>query len=524
MPRGTEKPGGGTAHPPKLPAEGVVGVLAGDVPLPEALRELSDLAKCGLAGVEIRADLFPTPEDAIASLPWIPPNLPAVFTLRAASQGGKFRGDEGDRIRIYRAALAAGAAWVDAEWGSEAAREAAREHLPLVVSHHDFSGTPRVQDLEEIAQSMAAIGSLAIKVVPTAHNLACAIEMLRWLEARRAGTPRRIGFAMGGAGFLTRVLALSWGSPLTYASVGRTVAPGQVAVRELLEVYRPHRRTRSTRIFGVVGNPVHHSLSPHIHNPALASRGLDALYLPLQAQNLDEVLEALHILPIDGLSITIPFKEDAFRSAGVLDERSRTAGATNTWKITRGPAGQISVQGFNTDVDGVLVPLTRRLDRLTGVSAAVLGNGGAARGAVRALIEGGATPTLYFRNSERGSAVADGLGIRGRHLDALKPALERREHRIVINATSLGLKPADPSPVESGALSRGILAFEMIYEPAETRFLAEARAAGCECIPGGEMLVAQAVGQFKIFTGLDADYDELEGNFQRGLAIRHAMV
>ncbi len=515
---------GGAEPNPTLPGEGVVGVLSGDVPLAEALRPLTGLREKGLAGIEVRADLFRTAEEAIGAIRQVPPSLPVLFTLRSAAQGGKFLGDDAERVQVYRGALGAGAAWVDAEWGSDAVREAVRERLPLIVSHHDFAGMPPREDLDVMTREMSALGSLAIKVVPTARDLTGALQTLHWVDGWRSGTPRRIGFAMGDGGFLTRVLALSRGSPLTYASLGKPVAPGQVSVRELLEVYRPHQRTRSTRIFGVVGNPVHHSLSPHIHNPALASRGLDAVYLPLHAENLDEVLEAVRNLPIDGLSITIPFKEDAFRRATLLDERSRVAGATNTWKVSRGPAGQISIQGFNTDVDGVLGPLLRRLGTLEEVPAAVIGNGGAARGAVRALLEAGAAPTLYFRNMERGSPVAASLGVPGRPLAVLNPALCRGEHRVVINATSLGLKPGDPSPVDPGAFSRGLIAFEMIYEPAETRFLAAAAEAGTECIPGREMLVAQAVGQFKIFTGLDAGYEELEENFLRGIAIRHGLA
>ncbi len=324
---------------------------------------------------------------------------------------------------------------------------------------------------------------------------------------------------MGEVGFASRALAIAKGSPLTYGSIGRPVAPGQVTALELLEVYRPQLRSRSTRVLGVVGNPVRHSLSPHLHNPALAARGIDAIYLPLLLDRLEELDPALDSLRIDGLSVTIPFKEDALRLADRADERARRAGAANTLKVERDEKGnRTALLAYNTDVEGVLAPLQKRVGDLKGMRAAVVGNGGAARGAVQALLEGGASPTLYYRNEARGDPVAASLGVPGRPITAMK----RGAQKVIINATSLGLTAGDPSPVDPGVFSPETIAFEMVYDPPETRFLDDARLAGAARIGGREMLVSQALEQFRIFTGETATYEELDEHFAHGIAMRSA--
>ena len=499
-----------------FPLRGIVGVIdreaAADVMAGEALPDC-------LGGVELRADLLPSRTMALELLDRVQGRLPVLFTARLREQGGAFGGNERERADLCLEALRRGATLVDVEWGSDAARHLAREDCPLVLSLHDFEGMPRATELERLTRDMESSQPRAIKLVPTARALHDSVRMLDWVDGGRPGSPRRIGFAMGEQGLPSRILSISHGAPYTYGSLGRAVAPGQLPAMELDELYRASSLQRSTRVFGVVGNPVAHSLSPHMHNRALAAHSIDAVYLPMRLDSLDELEPCWRPLRLRGLSVTIPFKEDAFRRADEPDKRSRKARATNTLVVDEEPPSGESpsgepprVRGFNTDIDGVLEPLRRRIEDLRGLSVAVLGNGGAARGGVEALKEAQASPTLYYRNAERGAPVARELGIPGRLLGEF----DAGEYAAIINATSLGLEPGDPSPLPGSAFRPGIIAFDMVYVRAETAFLEAARRAGAETIGGAEMLVAQGLVQFRLFTGRDAARRLFEEGFRKG--------
>jgi 3-dehydroquinate dehydratase/shikimate dehydrogenase len=494
-----------------LPVKGVVGVLGGDAAAVAAvLDSLSRPSAASPDAVEVRGDLFESPRAALDALHALPRGLPAIFTVRLPSHGGKFAGDEEVRLGLYREALARGAALVDAEGESDAARALAREGAPLIASHHDLGGMPAPAEIARLTRAILDLGPRAIKLVPTAGALADALAMLDWVAAARPGEPPRIGFAMGEAGLPGRVLSLSRGAPFTYASFGGPVAPGQPSVADLKTLYRAARIGRATRVLGVAGNPVAHSLSPHIHNPALAARGIDAVYLPFRLGSLSEAVPALDPLRIDGLSVTVPFKEEALRLADEADGRARSAGAANTLVVRR-EGGSRTLHAYNTDFEGVLGPLRRRGIDPAGLPAAIIGNGGAARGAARALIDAGATVTIYFRDPSRGGPVAAALGAAGLPLERL----ERGRQRLIVNATPLGLHENDPSPVPAGVFDGRTVAFDMVYGPPGTPFLEAARAGGAGATIGGaEMLVAQAIEQFRLFTGRDVTLEELEGHLR----------
>ncbi|HZN60209.1 MAG TPA: type I 3-dehydroquinate dehydratase [Planctomycetota bacterium] len=511
-----------------FPVRGVVGVLAGsEAAVSAALRSFDGPAAQRPDAVEVRADLFDPPASAISALGRVPRGVPCIFTVRAAAHGGRFDGAEDDRLKLYREALSRGASLVDAEWDSAAARALARDGAPLVASHHDFTGMPDAREMERITKEMGALSSRAIKLVGTARRAADGARMLEWLAARPPNGPERIGFAMGELGYFSRVLSMAWGAPFTYAAWGAAVAPGQGSVADMRGLYRASRLGRSTRVLGVVGNPIAHSLSPWLHNPALARRGIDAVYLPFLLESFPELDELIGPLGITGLSVTIPFKEAALARADRADERSQTAGAANTLLFERhespsppsGDAGRpapVRVAAYNTDFDGVLEPLCSRGIELRGLVAAIIGNGGAARGAARALKEAGARAILYARNPERGAAVAKNLGVESRPLAELR----RGGQGLILNATPLGLHESDPSPAPREAFEARTVAFDMVYGSERTAFLEAARAAGSILIPGREMLIRQALAQFRLFTGLEAELSEFEESFLAGQRAR----
>ena len=507
---------------------GVCGILARGDAL-EA-RRLSECQRAGLTSVEVRADLLVANGGTLVTVlerirQLSDSGLPSLITLRHAEQGGEFRGSESERIKFYREALRAGAAAVDAEWGTETATTLLQEKSPLVASAHAFDRMLSAVELDAMTAAMTAARPAAIKIVPLAERLTDSVRMLEWASRAPAGGPLRIGFAMGPRGAASRILALAWGSPLTYANLdGAAVAPGQIPALELLEVYRADQLSANTRVYGVVGDKALGSFSPYLHNPAFARRQINAVYIPIQVEAFAEVTAVGDAMGLDGVSVTIPFKKDAFDFATTTDDRSEQAGATNTLLFRRDPGTNTcgAVRAFNTDYDGVLTPLKVHIPKLKNVPVAVIGNGGAARGAVLALKEAGASPTIYYRNAERGQPVAAQLSVPGQHLDTLPGD----NPHVIINATPLGMAADDPSPVprecletkRSGKLSK--VAFEMVYEPAETGFVKTARAAGADIILGREMLVAQGVTQFAHFTGLTPEAEELEAGYQRGLELR----
>ena len=497
---------------PSFPLAGIVGIVGGDAD--EVAQQLEEAARCGLAGVEVRADLFENLPAAVECLRHLPPSLVALFTIRLEGHGGRYRGNETERLEFYEEALAAGAVLVDAEWGSDAATALAEDGAPVIVSHHDFHAMISPEELERYTRSMESLRPRAVKIVPTASRPLDGLRMLEWVAAGTANSPRRIGFAMGECALFSRVLSPAWQAPFTYASLGRSVAPGQVTAATLVEQFRAGALTRDTRLLGVVGKPVGHSLSPHMHNAALGRAGVDAVYLPFLLTEFDDLLPLVEAMPLDGVSVTIPFKEPAYRYAEA-DTRAAAAGAANTLRWSR-DGGTLRASATNTDFDGVLEPLRRRQLEIRGLSVGVLGNGGAARGAVQALKEGGADVTMYYRNPQRGDPVAQSLEVRGQQLDTLHAG----RHALLINATSLGLNASDPSPVDRAVFDTETLAFDMVYDPPETEFLRLAVAAGAETIPGREMLICQGLVQFRLFTGRDATYEEFETAFLQGQAAR----
>ena len=488
------------------------GVLA--VVTPENCREPVPAA---VGGVEVRADLFDSREESLELVASVSKTRPVLVTPRHSSQGGGWKGTERERAAYCLEAFDRGASLADVEHGSEAAGELLGAGKPVLLSWHDFDGMVTAEELDRLTLDMEMRGPAAIKVVPTAGRLGDAVRMLEWVAQKPAEGAARVGFAMGAAGGPSRILSLSRGAPWTYGAHGAGVAPGQLPVEQLTDLYRVDQLDLETRVYGVAGNPVKHSLSPQMHNPALRAAGLNAVYVPIYLSELSELEECWEPLGLDGLSVTIPFKLDALALASEVDGRASQAGAANTLVRVASESGW-ALHGYNTDFNGVLDPLERRLGSLADLDAAILGNGGAARGAVRALLDAGARPTIYYRSKERGGAVAEELGVSSGLLGELGSG---NSHRVIINATPLGLKADDPSPVPGEVFDPDTLAFDMVYDPPETRFIQDALSKGAEVIRGDEMLVAQGLVQFELFTGQKASRQAFGSSLQAARATRN---
>lgn len=486
-----------------FPVNGVIGIVANNID------ELRQANEAGLSSIEVRADLLLKAGLSVADLLSLvrqarDQGLNVLFTLRHPSHGGVFEGSEEDRLKINLDAIEAGAEVVDAEWDLPVSSMLLEAGAPVLLSCHNFERMLSSRELEDVTARMSSVNPLGLKVVPTASSIADATDMLEWVSARTDDEPHRIGFAMGPLGATSRILTIAFGAPITYAAFGESVAPGQIALNELVGLYRAHELNAETRCFGIAGTHTLASRSPHLHNPALHKRNINAVYLPLQVEHFDDLLNNAARLRLDGMGVTIPFKEAALAASTQADDRSKSCGASNTLVYDRSRDLK-ALAAYNTDFDGVLTPI-KRLTEEDGLRVAVIGNGGAARGAVDALRTSGAHVKLFFRNSERGAPVAAALGVEGATLDAL-PA----DYDVYINATPLGTQPDDPSPVPANVFSSGrSIAFEMIYQNPDTRFLKDAREAGAPTVEGMQMLVAQAVEQFRHLTGESATVPEFE--------------
>lgn len=321
----------------EVPITGVVGVVGG--PGPEArssIDRLSDARGVRPHAVEIRADLFEDPGDGLDALSRLPRDLGAIFTVRLRGAGGRYAGSESERLRLYREALGRGAKLVDAETGTEAARELARVGAPLVASHHDFERTPDDASIERLAAELESLRPRVAKLVPTAVGTRDALRILRWVRARGSGGPARVGFAMGPAGVPSRVLALAWGSAWTYGALGEAAAPGMPSVEDLLQVYRAHRLSARTRIVALAGSPAGSPELVRLVNRALASRGLDAVCIPFEIREPDEIAAIAEDLPVDVVGVAPELSELALLAAHDEDRTARAARGADALRIDRG--------------------------------------------------------------------------------------------------------------------------------------------------------------------------------------------
>jgi len=411
---------------------------------------------------------------------------PVIVTCRPVWEGGRFTGSEEERHRILHEALDLGAEWVDLEWrGGFEKLIKERDGRNIVLSSHDFDSTP--MDLDERYNAMRGTGA---EVVKLAVRSRCASDVVRLFQLGRAKrSDRFVLIGMGPAGVVTRLLSTRFGSCWTYAGDG--IAPGQVAVAEMVRQYRFKDISSSTSIYGVAGAPIGHSLSPPMHNAAFSMDGLDAVYVPFEATSVSDLMGLTDSLGVIGLSVTAPFKESMLRYLGDIDHLSRQVGAVNTLRL-----GQDGWAGRNTDVSGFLAPLNpsirTRMNRAT-----VLGAGGAARAVAVALSSRGSAVTVCARRPDRAMAVA---GLVGGNVGTLPP--KPGSWDLLVNTTPVGTFPeSDRSPMPTGTLTGGSIVYDLVYNPDRTRLLREAEASGCETIGGLDMLAAQAVKQYEWWVG-----------------------
>jgi 3-dehydroquinate dehydratase/shikimate dehydrogenase len=436
--------------------------------------------------VELRLDTVgdPDPAGALAGR-----RRPAIVTCRPQWEGGHFTGSEEERRRILEHALALGAEFVDVEWRAPfhdaIVRAGGRR---VVLSSHDFDMVPI--DLAGRLHAMRGSGAGVVKLAMKLTALADCVT-LKSLGGEADGAADLVIVGMGEFGLPTRVLAGRFGSRWTYAGALRDV--GQVPASTLVDEYHLRSIDDATALYGLVGRPVSHSVSPAMHNAAFEATQVNAVYLPLPAIDVDDFMAFARAFGLRGASVTVPYKVAFFERVDEAYSVARRVGAVNTIRLEGG-----RWIGENTDANAFLRPLQDREGAAHG-RASILGAGGAARAVAVALASTGARVTIHARDREQAerAALATAAAV-----GPFPPAPDTWD--LLVNCTPIGMHPAvDETPMPAARLTGGCV-YDLIYNPPATRLLRDAERMGCRVVNGLEMLVAQAQEQFHWWTGMRA--------------------
>jgi 3-dehydroquinate dehydratase/shikimate dehydrogenase len=443
---------------------------------------------------------------------------PVIVSCRRQSDGGKWTRSEADRLVLLRSAIAQGVEYVDLE--DDVASSVPRYgKTKRIVSLHDFNKTP--ENLGELHGRLAAQQADIVKLATMANNPHDNVRMLELIAQAQVPT---VGMCMGDMGTPSRILAGRFGAPFTYATFHheRSLAPGQLSFSQMREIYHYDAIRADTEVFGVIADPIGHSLSPMIHNVAFQVAEMNRVYVPFRVprEHLAQFLSDCPGLGVKGLSVTIPHKETVLRHCTKVDRAVQGIGAVNTLLFEDG-----QLVGHNTDYRAAMESLDQVLKAgeqertLKGRHALVLGAGGAAKAIAFGLTHRGAQVTVAARNLDKARPVADQLKCRLIDWD-LRHGINAE---LLINCTPVGMHPnVDETPYEKHHLRPSMIVFDTVYNPEQTLLIKQAREKHCLVVTGVDMFVRQAALQFEYFTGGPAPTGLMRETLKRATgAIRH---
>jgi 3-dehydroquinate dehydratase/shikimate dehydrogenase len=495
-------PFSGAALSSPFPGDRVCAVVAAPT-ASEAKRQfkLAAGSKYRSRTVELRLDYLRSDRERDAFLDWLSKQrkLPCIIaTCRTKRGGGRFGGSDRAELDILAKAVEAGCKWCDVE--IQTARRCGRKELRkilaparLLISLHDFRGLPT--DLPGRVKKLRRHGADVVKVAATCRSLPEVKKLLRLAAKER----EIVVIPMIESGDGTRILALREGSALAYAPVAESVAPGQLSLDAMHNVFRVSRRfgrsatgpTGDTRIYAVIGDPIGHSLSPLMHNAAFAATGMDSIYLPFRVRQVADFIQAVRDFGISGFSVTIPHKQKIIEYLDGCDSLAAEIGAVNTVQVRGGKR----LYGYNTDYAGVLKSIEKRVS-LPSSRVLLLGAGGAARAAAFALAKRGASVFIWARRPQKARSLARAVGGEA----IAREALRKLNVDAIVNCTPIGMYPGGGAPLSAAELRAKVI-MDLIYRPMKTELLEIAERRGIETISGVEMFIAQGAAQWEIWTG-----------------------
>ncbi len=421
---------------------------------------------------------------------------PVLATCRPTWEGGGFSGSDDERMAILRQAIRFGATYVDLElrMGARFLRRFIDENpdVHVVASRHSFDD--RIPDPGREYRALRSTGAHVLKLAYRANDAGDIVAAFEFLARAKRDRQRAVAIAMGEAGEASRILYRKFGGWAMYASPldGPAAAEGQIRADMLHSLFRADRLKGSTRIYGVIGDPVRYSKGIYMHNPLFHRAGKDAVYCRFTVKDLPGFMRKVGP-DLHGISVTLPHKRAIMKHLDRIDDASRAIGAVNT-VIRRGTR----LLGSNTDGAGALDAIERKM-KVKGKTFLIIGAGGAARAIAVEAVRRGAVVFITNRTPETAQELARRSGARVVTIPELSSC------DIVANATSVGMAPAvDVTPLPAGTV-RMRLAFDAVYQPAETRFLREAREQGAMIVPGIEMYLNQAAAQSRLYTGIQPD-------------------
>jgi 3-dehydroquinate dehydratase/shikimate dehydrogenase len=437
---------------------------------------------------------------------------PVIITCRRQVDGGRWQGTEQTRLLLLRTAIAEGVEYVDLE--EDIAGSIPRfGKTKRIISFHDFRKTP--DNIEEIHQRLSALDPDVVKLSTMCNQPHDNVRILRLMRDAKVPT---VAMCMGDMGTPSRILAARYNTPFVYATFHheRLLAPGQLSFQQMNEIYHHELINSDTVVYGVIADPIGHSLSPHIHNAALRHAGINAVYVPFRvpAEDLNQFLTDCHELGVRGLSVTIPHKEAVIAKLTKVDPAVKGIGAANTvvWD------GRF-LYGHNTDYRAAVDSLERAMkspnyDRgnLEAKTVLVLGAGGAARAIAYGLRDKFGEVIISSRTPRRAQQLAEQLQCRWvdwNNRYGVTPDM-------IVNCTPVGMHPnVDETPYDRLHLRPYTVVFDTVYNPESTLLVKEARMQGCLVITGVEMFIRQAALQFKLFTGKDAPWELMRDVLRR---------
>jgi 3-dehydroquinate dehydratase / shikimate dehydrogenase len=431
-----------------------------------------------------------------------------IATCRRVAAGGKYRGSAANQLICLAEALSAGCTWYDLD--IETASIAPRGLVDVLVgegrqllSAHYFQKGPA--SFRKAVGALAAFRPDAAKIAVQTGSIA---ESVKVIDLAR-GRSNFVAVPMGEAALPARVLALRHGSALAFAPVEQDTAPGQVPLEVLSGLYRADKLTRKTRVYGVIGDPIGHSLSPRLHNAGFQGAKIDAVFLPFLVRDLKDFLSVIRPLGIRGFAVTLPHKQAIMRHLDSVDPMAKAIGAVNTVSVSVGG----KLHGLNTDYVGVLRALEKRMP-FQGSRVLIVGAGGAARAVAYALAQAGSLVSVTARRPQQAESLARAVGgdavprakVRGQFFDA------------IVNTTPVGMHPQEnASPLSADELNTRLV-FDLIYRPNVTKLMQLAQRRGIETVSGLDMFVAQGIAQWEIWTGRRAPAAPMLAAVKRALA------
>lgn len=440
---------------------------------------------------------------------------PVVITCRRERDGGKWEKTEEQRLMLLRSAIAEGVEYVDLE--DDIAGVIPRYgKTKRVISLHDFRRTP--DNLEEIHARLASLDADIVKLATMANTPHDNLRILSLIKNSKVPT---VGICMGDIGTPSRILAGKFGAPFTFATFHheRTLAPGQLSFTQMNDIYHYNRLNAETKVYGVIGDPIAHSLSPIVHNAAFRRLDINAVYVPFRVprEHLDQFLADAPKLDIHGLSVTIPHKEAVAKKLDVADESLTGIGAANTLIFQDG-----KITGYNTDYRAALSSLEEAIAEHHGRAGAtlehqtalVLGAGGAAKAIAYGLKKLGANVVIAGRTPERAEQLAKSLECKTIDWNSRYSV----HPDVIVNCTPVGMHPnVDATPYDKHHLRPSMIVFDTVYNPENTLLLKEARSQSCTVVSGVEMFVRQARLQFQQFTGQDPPAELMRDVLKRAI-------